>query len=59
MYARLRGVPASEIRNTVDGLIQRIDLSEYADRCSTFLRYFSKNPLIDRHIESQAVLVAS
>ena len=33
MYARLRGVPSSDIRNTVDELIQRIDLSEYADRC--------------------------
>ena len=32
MYARLRGVPSSEIRSTVDGLLQRIDLSEYADR---------------------------
>ena len=34
MYARLRGVPHSEIRSTVDELLQRIDLSEYADRCS-------------------------
>lgn len=32
MYARLRGVPSSEIRSMVTGLLQRIDLSEYADR---------------------------
>ena len=33
MYARLRGVPSPEVRNAVEDLIERIDLSEYADRC--------------------------
>ena len=43
MYARLRGVPSSDIRNTVEELIHRIDLSEYADRC--FLLFHQ--PLLD------------
>ena len=33
MYARLRGVPSPEVRSAVEDLIERIDLSEYADRC--------------------------
>ena len=33
MYARLRGVPSAEVRHAVEDLIERIDLSEYADRC--------------------------
>ena len=33
MYARLRGVPSPEVRSTVEDLIERIDLSEYAERC--------------------------
>lgn len=38
LYARLRGVPSSHIRATVEDLVRRIDLSEYADRsCSAQL----------------------
>ncbi len=32
MYARLRGVPSDHIEHTVQDLLQRIDLTEYADR---------------------------
>jgi ABC-type multidrug transport system ATPase subunit len=35
MYARLRGVPSSHIERTVEDLLQRIDLAEYADRCAS------------------------
>ncbi|BDA45751.1 probable ATP-binding cassette sub-family A member 3 [Coccomyxa sp. Obi] len=37
MYARLRGVPSAHIERTVEDLLQRIDLAEYADRvCETY-----------------------
>ncbi len=32
MYARLRGVASAHIEHTVEDLLQRIDLAEYADR---------------------------
>ena len=33
MYARLRGVPGGLIKSSVQSLLQRLDLAEYADRC--------------------------
>ena len=44
MYARLRGVPGGLIEGSVQSLLQRLDLAEYADRCG-------RNPagLILRH----------
>ncbi|KAJ7386394.1 ATP-binding cassette sub- A member 1 [Desmophyllum pertusum] len=34
LYARLRGVPEKDIKQVVDSLISRMNLSEYANRCA-------------------------
>jgi ABC-type multidrug transport system ATPase subunit len=34
LYARLRGVPARYIPGVVAALLDRIDLTQYADRCA-------------------------
>ena len=35
MYARLRGVPGGLVEGSVQSLLQRLDLAEYADRCGS------------------------
>ena len=35
MYARLRGVVPALIPSTVDSLLSRLDLTQFADRCDS------------------------
>ena len=36
LYARLRGVVPAQVEGTVEALLQRLDLTQYADRCAAW-----------------------